>query len=398
MARDKDLCVYIGRWDMYQSGTGNGFGVCRYDPQTAQLQLLHSAFPQVTVGAAILAADGDVLYCTDERSTLPGHFRGGGGLIHALRIDRESGRLREINHQPSFGSLPSHLALEATGKYLVVTHHTGREPVTKIRGDAAGGYRIALEYDDATTVLFPIREDGSIASPADVHRHSGGGGPLPRQTHPQLHSVASSPCGSLFAVCDKGNDEIVIFRIDGGTRRLQVCGGFKSLPGSSPRYSVFHPTHPYLFVNHETKAIVSSFRYGRDGSLELLCTASSLPAEREDTPEMKQSDIKIHPSGKFLYSMIRGMNAVSVFEVREEDGRIERTQTLVLEGTGPRGCAISPDGRILLIAALTSNEVLILSIGSDGSLQPTGRKLRIANPGCITFGHGGCAPSRTGRE
>jgi len=391
MARDQDLFAYIGCWDMYKSGTGNGFGVCRYDPDTAELQLLHSALPQITVGAATLAASGDVLYCTDERATLPGYFRGGGGLIYAIEIDKRSGRLREINHQPSFGSLPSHLSLDATGEYLVVTHHTGREPVTKVCGSAAGEYRISLEYDDATTVLFPIRADGSIAAPADVHRHSGGGGPLPRQTHPQLHSVAVSPCGSLFAVCDKGNDEIVIFRIDRRTSRLEVCGGgvFKSIPGSSPRYSAFHPTHPYLFVNHETRAIVSSLRYGRDGSLELLCTASSLPDDREDNFEMKQSDLAVHPSGKFLYSLIRGINAVCVFKVREENGRIERTQTAVIEGTGPRGCAISPDGRFLLIAALTSNEVLTWSIGSDGSLEPTGNALRIANPGSITFGRRG---------
>lgn len=101
---------------------------------------------------------------------------------------------------------------------------------------------------------------------------------------------------------------------------------------------------------------------------------------------MKQSDIRIHPSGKYLYNLIRGINAVSVFAINEETGDLDKVQTVTLDGTGPRGCAISPDGRFMLIAALTSNEVLVWAIGEDGKLSPSScRKISQPNPGTVTF-------------
>jgi 6-phosphogluconolactonase len=379
--------AYVGNWDRYKSPTGNGFGICRYNAETGELQLLKSVFPEITVGATCLDSKRNILYCADEYTTLPGYFLGGGGQVYALAIDSETGDLTEINHKPSYGSLPSYVAVDPTGKYLIATHHTDRVPITKVVKDASAKYRIALEYDDATTVLFPLNEDGSIGDPCDIYKHSGGGGPLAKQTHPQLHSVMMSPSGKLFAVCDKGNDEILFFRINHKADKLEVCGGkgYKSIPGSSPRYSVFHPRGSYLFVNYETKAVVGSFRYDEDGKLDPLCTANALPEDCEDNPDMKQSDIRIHPSGKYLYSLIRGINAVSVFEINEETGEIERIQTVTLEGTGPRGCAISPDGRFMHIAALTSNEVLVWAIGKDGNLSPTGKKISQPNPGNVTF-------------
>ena len=317
---------------------------------------------------------------------MPGYLKGGGGQVYAFAIDPETGDLTEINHQPSYGSLPCSVAVDATGKYLIATNHTGSAPVTKTVKDASGKYRIVLEYDDATTVLYRLNDDGSIGDPCDIYKHSGNG-PDPEQSHPRIHSVVMSPSGNLFAVCDKGSDQIFFFRINRETEKLEVCGGegYKSIPGSSPRYSVFHPTRPYFYMNNETKAVIRAFRYDEDGKLEPICTVNALPEDCEDNPTMMQSDIRIHPSGKYLYDLIRGINAVSVFEIKEETGEIEKIQTVTLDGTGPRGCAISPDGRFMHIAALTSKEILVWAIGEDGKLSPTGKKISQPSPGNVTF-------------
>jgi 6-phosphogluconolactonase (cycloisomerase 2 family) len=376
--------VYVGNWDRHKSGP-NGFGICRYDASNGGLQVIKSVFPEITVGAACIEAQRGVLYCTDEYDTLPGNFLGGGGQVYAFRIDRGSGDLIEINHCPSYGTLPSSLTLGPDGKHLIVTHHTDRVPVTKVVSDGTSGYRIALDYDDATTVLFPLAEDGSINDPCDVHKHSGNGGPLPKQTHPQLHSVTRSPSGALFVVCDKGNDEIVLFNIDADRSKLRKCGTTKSFPGSSPRYSAFHPRQPYLFVNHETKAVVTSFRYREEGVLEPICSVSALATSIDDDPSMHQSDIAVHPSGKYVYSMVRGNNSVAGFRIDEQTGMLVMVQTAAIDGEGPRGFSFSPDGRFLIIAALTSREVLTYAVDERGVLSATGKKIEQPNPGSITF-------------
>ena len=386
MANANHPFVFIGNWDRHKSPPQNGFGIFSFDSETGRLTPAGAAAPEITVGAACLNPQRTILYCVDEYTTLPGYFLGGGGQVYAFKIDAETGALSEINHRPSFGSLPSSLTIDASGAYLIATHHTDRVPITKIARDDAGAFRIALDYDDATTVLFPLLKDGAIGEPCDVFKHAGDGGPLPRQTHPQLHSVTAAPSGNLFLVCDKGNDELVFFRIDRETKTLRRCGdAFKTLPGSSPRYAAFHPTRPFVFVNHETKAIVSALRYDEAGSMELIATVSALPSGQEDSMEMKQSDILIDRTGRRLYSMIRGISAIPVFDVDQTSGSIERIDTVQLDVLGPRGGAISPDGRFMVIAAWESKEVTVWNIGGDGALSPTGHKLKQSNPGTVTF-------------
>jgi len=392
MSDYKNTFLYIGNgtpkpssWENKPT-TGKGFGICRYDTESGEPELIKSVFDEISVGATCLDSKRNILYCVDEVMTQPGYLKGGGGRVYALAIDPETGDLPEINHQPSYGSLPSSVAMDASGHYLIATNHTGNTPVTKPVKDSSGKYRIALEYDDATTVLFRLNGDGSIGEACDIHVHSGTG-PGPEQSHPRIHSVVMSPSGNLFAVCDKGSDQIFFFRINGETEKLEACGGegYKSIPGSSPRYSVFHPTRPYFYMNNEFKAVIRAFRYDEDGKLEPICTVNALPENYQDKQEMMQSDIKIHPSGKYLYDLIRVINAVSVFKIKEETGAIEKIQTVTLEGTGPRGCAISPDGRFMHIAAAASKEVLVWSIGEDGTLSPTGKKIGQPYPGNVTF-------------
>jgi 6-phosphogluconolactonase len=376
--------LYVGNWA--KTPTGTGIGICSYNPENGELAPIKSVFDEIIAGAICLDSKRNILYCVNELATHPGYASGGGGQVYAFAIDPETGDLTEINHQPSYAPYPVSVAVDATGKYLIAVNHSGLTPITKSVKDASGKYRIVLEYDDATTILYPLNDDGSIGDPCDIYKHSGKG-PLPKQTHPQPHSVAMSPSGNLFAVCDKGSDQIFFFRINRETEKLEVCGGegYKSIPGSSPRYSVFHPTRPYFYVNNETKAVIRAFRYDENGKLEPISTVSVLPEDCEDNPKMMQSDMRIHPSGKYLYDLIRGISAVSVFEIKEATGEIERIQTVTLDGTGPRGCAISPDGRFMHIAALKSSEVLVWTIGEDGKLSPTGKKISQPNPGNVTF-------------
>jgi 6-phosphogluconolactonase (cycloisomerase 2 family) len=375
--------VFIGNWERYKTPPNNGFGIFRLDADTGALTQVGSAAPDITVGAACLHPTRDILYCVDEYVTLPGYFLGGGGQVFAFAIDAKTGALTEIGHWPSFGALPSYLTTDKTGRFLVVTHHTDRTPVTKILGERREDYRITLDYDDAATVLF--RLDADAPAPSHVFMHSGDGGPLAKQTHPQLHSVVASPSGELFAVCDKGNDEIHVIAIDVDAQRLVLRSTTKTPPGSSPRYSAFHPHRPFLFVNHETKAMVSAYRYSEDGSLTLVSSESALPPGQADSMAMQQSDIRVHPSGKHLYSMVRGLNGVSRFAIDEETGDVAWRDMVTLDGEGPRACAISPDGQFMIVAAWGSKDVLVWAIGPDGALSPTGYKVSQPNPGTVTF-------------
>lgn len=392
-APDSNAFVYVGNFVEHPSSwsgpktTGKGFGIFKYNKSTGDLALVQSgAMDKVSVGQTCIDSKRNILYCTHEFMTQPGYLMGGGGLVYALAINPTTGALTEINHQPSYGSLPSYPAIDATGKYLIVTTHTGNTPITKTVQDASGKYRIVVEYDEAATILFRLNNDGSIGDPCDIYKHSGSG-PDGEQTHPRVHSVMRSPSGNLFAVCDKGADKIYMFRINQQTEKLEVCGGqpYKSFPGSLPRYSAFHPTLPILYVNHEAKSVISVFRYDQAGTLTFVRAVNVLPEDSKDDRTVTQSDIRVHPSGKYLYALIRGVDLVSVFAINQQSGEIERIQTAKLDGVGPRGCAISPDGRFLHLALSSSQKVSDWAIAQDGKVSATGKTVSQPSPGNVTF-------------
>jgi 6-phosphogluconolactonase (cycloisomerase 2 family) len=130
---------------------------------------------------------------------------------------------------------------------------------------------------------------------------------------------------------------------------------------------------------------VSSLRYDENGELQAVCTVSALPADCEDGPQVKQSDLQLHPNGRHLYTLIRGLDAVTVFAVDQDRGTLAPLQTVKLDCVGPRGCAISPDGRFMIVTGLEGQEVTIWRIAEDGTLHPTGRKVSLPNPGTATF-------------
>jgi 6-phosphogluconolactonase len=391
---DSNMFAYVGCWQPSPSdwaappNKGKGFGIFNYNIKTGDLELIKAnVYDYVSVGQTCLNSKRNILYCVDERMV---HFEAGerrsGSLLYAFAINPKTGDLTQISRRPSLGSLPSYVAVDATGKYLIVTHHTGNTPINKTVKDASGKYSSVYEYDGVATILFRLNDDGSIGDACDAYMHTGSG-PDAQQTHPRVHSVVMSPSGNLFAVCDKGSDLLFFFRINRQTEKLEVCGGepYKSIIGSAPRYSVFHPTRPYFYMNHEIKPVISAFRYDESGKLQLIHVVDVLVEGTKFDRTTMSSDVRIHPSGKYLYNLIRGLNLISVFAVKESTGEIERIQTVALDGKGPRGCAVSPDGRFILIALLDEQKVVVWAIGEDGRVSPTGKSVTQPNPGNVTF-------------
>lgn len=364
-----------------------GIAIYAFRDEDAHMALVGHVGPDISVGALCVDASRHVLYCTNETMTPPGQAKGGGGEVCSFSINPLNGQLTLLSRQPSYGSLPAYLTLSADGRYLIAVNHTGHTPATRVRRTPEGGFAIERQYDDATTVLYRLHPDGSIGQPCDIHWHTGKGGSLPQQTHSQLHAVVRSPSGQWFVVCDKGSDEVVLFSIDAQADRLKLCPGSPqaSVPGSSPRYCAFHPSRPYFYVNHETAPLISVFHY--DGSGQAQCVAQTSICAQDETPQtpLMQSDLLMHPSGKVLYDLVRGSNEVRVFEPTATGERLSLVQVVPIAGQGPRGCALSPDGRHLLVAALLSQQVLAFAIDDRGHLQATGQASHQPHPGHLCF-------------
>lgn len=380
---NRKIAAYIGNWGR-PSPDGLGISLCYFNPENGELLLQERALPEVHTGHICIDPSRNVLYCADEQRTNPDFIHFGGGRVFAAAIGL-GGRLTELNHEYSFAPQPSYVTVDQSRKYLVLTNHSGGDPITVAERDASGKYVPVLHYSDASIVLYALKDNGEIGEVLDIFKVEGHG-VLPKQPMPFLHSVVQSKNTGLFFVCDKGCNKVYAFRIRGG--KLEKCGEYTDTAGSSPRYSLIVESKNLLILNHEGTSEITTLRFDQNGNMEFADSVDSLPGVV--SPEKKEaSDIKMSRDGKRIYNISRGVNIVSVLEF-DDTGRIQVKQLRHFEATtfcggGARGCALSPDEKYFYICVADDGDVHRFDIREDGTLGETDTVMNFGNPSNITF-------------
>ena len=121
---------------------------------------------------------------------------------------------------------------------------------------------------------------------------------------------------------------------------------------------------PVLYENNETSPELYAFRYDpKSGALEIINAVNTYAPEENGSP----SDLQIHPSGKYLYAAVRKLNKLVVLRTDDQTGAVTIIQEVDNPGA-PRGMAVSPDGRFLLVANNDTACVCCYAIAEDGRL------------------------------
>lgn len=378
--------VYVSSWETKKTKGSCGLEMYSFDSGTGTLTHVKNVLNGVSCNMSFVDQKRRVLYVLNETKQLPELRAGGGGRVLSFSLDPVTGIPEELGAVPTFCPAPSFATLDAGGDYMVVSNHSSNSVVCKAVKDAFGEIHLEVLCDDSLIDLFTVNQDGSIKKMVDVAYHFGSG---PKHFHPRPHSAVMSPSGKLFAVCDKGTDEIYMYTIDRRSNKLVLASTpFKDRPGSSPRYCVFHPTLPYLIVNHEGDTIIEAFKYTENGELELVCSLDAAPqAELGYSGRAEQQDLKIHPNGKYIYDIVHGPEVVSVIQI-DASGQLAVKQHQRVRGKWLRGCAVTPDEKYLLTACIEDgsleafriDENGLLSSGNVGACQPGAAYISFFNP------------------
>jgi len=381
----KDSYVYVSSWTNF-GGTG-GLHAYKMDGKSGQLQYLKTYLPEISFGMSILDKERRLLYVLNEA---PAHqeadLDGGGGQIYIFRIDPANGDLIEIQHCPSYGANPCYISIDHNKEYLFAAHHGSHAYVTKTRKGSDGRYHIIVDHDDINLCMFPMNDDGTVGEPADIVKHQGW-----RQTkaipNPGMHTACISPSGNLIAVVDIAESRIHMYKVDRENNCLFECAApYAEKHDSLPRYCLFHPTKPYLYVNHEMGSLdINVYRYDESGALEFIEAVSSVPADHQWKYHDEQQDMRMHPSGRYIYDAVNGPEYVSVLEIDEETGGLKLIQNQKLSGQWARSCAVSPDGTFLISTCLMSGDIEVFRIDNDGLLSQTGYRYEQSSPSWSTF-------------
>lgn len=357
LAPAREFLVFFGT---YTGPKSQGIYVSRFDSATGKLGAPQLAAETKSPSFLAVHPKGRFLYAVGEASAL-GDARQGGVTAFAME---PAGKLRALNTQPSGGSGPCHLALDAAGRLLVTAN-----------------------YGSGSVAALPVRADGALDAPAVEVQHVGSSVNKDRQAGPHAHSADVSPDGRFALVCDLGLDKVMVYRL--GAKESALTANDPAFgvapPGSGPRHLAFGRNGKFVYVVNEMISSVTAFSWdAKRGALAAVQTVSTLPEKFEGKSYC--AEIAVHPSGKFVYASNRGHDSIAVFAADPKTGKLTLVELEPTQGKTPRHFALDPTGGWLLAENQASDSVVVFRVDrKTGRLDASGGNVEVPSPVCAVF-------------
>jgi 6-phosphogluconolactonase len=355
--------AYVGTY----TPNGGGIYLFRVDRATAALLQMQVVDDIKNPSWLALNPAQTRLYAISEIDNYQGTHD---GAVVTYAIDPTSMQLTRLSAVGSSGTLPAHVSVHPSGKFVFVANY--------------GGGNVAV---------FPVAADGTLGPASDVRpsvgpRHHARAiddppGQFAVSDHdgPHLHMVAADPTGQFVIANDAGLDLTLIWRLDvqGGRLLPAEAPVLVAPPGSAPRHFVFHPSGKFFYNLYEHDARVVVYDYdGSRGAMRLKQSVSTLPPHFAGSN--LASGIVVSPNGRFLYVGNRLHSSVAIFAIAE-DGQLRTAYETWTHADSPRSIAMDPSGEIMFSCNQRSDSLTSFRINpANGALAFTGRFEAVGSP------------------
>lgn len=351
MAPNNEMYMFVGT---YTSGESKGIYVYKLDTvegKSEYVSMIEVANPSYLV----LDKAEKFVYAVTEDDGIET------SAVNAFSFDKKDGKLTFLNKQLTHGGAPCYINIDGNGKHVVTANYLG-----------------------GNITVFPTKEDGSLNPASQIINFEGKGIDKDRQDKPHLHCVEYSPNGKYLYADDLGTDKILKFDVANNNSKNYLTPGtpasFEVKPGSGPRHLAFHPSGKYVYLITELSGEVIAFDY-KDGNL------SEIQTIKADTLNAKGSgDIHVSPDGKFVYASNRlSGDGIAIFSVNQSDGKLTKVGYQPT-GIHPRNFAITPNGKLLLVANRDSDVIQVFFRDMNtGLLVDASHDIILDMPVCIKF-------------
>lgn len=335
-------------------------GIYRIDFNAANGTLGEPALVAKMTNPSFLAIhpDGKKLYAVGEVGE---SGRRKGGAVAAFAISPR-GELAAVNNQSTVGAGPCHVAVDPSGRAVVVANYGG-----------------------GSVASYRVRADGGLEEAASFIQHQGSSANKQRQSEPHAHSVNTDPAGKFVYAADLGMDKVLIYSLDAATGKLAPANPPHAsvAPGAGPRHFCFHPGGKLAFVINELGNTITAFKHNAStGALSEYQTISTLPAGFNGASYT--AEVVAHPSGKFLYGSNRRGDSIAAFTVDAGTGRLALAGFASEGVKEPRNFIVDPTGKWLLVGNQNADSIIVFAIDpSTGVPKPTGVSVKVGKPVCL---------------
>ena len=369
----KRILAFVGTDTVPVDGAANGKGIylVEMDTVTGDLKLLRLAAETASPSWLCLHPSRKYLYAVNELSD----YQGKSGSVSAFAIERSTGQLQHLNTVSSRGAEPTHMSIDATGKFAFVANYSG-----------------------GSIAVFGIQQDGSLSEATAVYRDEGSVGPtlakdapagsfaISGHDAPHAHMIQADPENQFVLQTDLGQDRIYVYRLDSNTGQLTPAATpFTSVPaGDGPRHFAFHPNGRWMYSIQEEASTLIFFHYDpQAGALTAVQTISALPPGFAGTNFC--SEIMVSRDGHFLYALNRLHNSIATFAIGST-GHLVHVNDTPTQGDYPNHMAMAPGGHFLYVCNQRSDQITSFRVNErTGALAFTGAYQPLGTPMCISF-------------
>lgn len=361
-ARSQTTLFYVGTYTDGADGVkSQGIYLFRMDDASGKVTALGLAAETKNPSYLRIHPNRRYLYAANEVGDYKGERS---GYLTAFAIDRQSGKLKELNQVSSKGASPCYLSIDKAGTTLLDANYVG-----------------------GNVIACPIKPDGSLAEATANVQHKGSS-VSPRQRGPHAHSINISADSRFAVAVDLGLDQLLVYKFDAAKSTLAPNDPpyARTAPGAGPRHFAFHPSGKFAYAINELQSTITAYAWdAQKGTLAELQTQSNLPKDFDATNNTT-AEVIVSPSGKFVYGSNRGHNSIAVYAVDPARGLLIPVEHVSTQGKTPRNFNIHPNGRWLVAANQDSDNIVIFKVdAATGRIRPSGQTLEVGKPVCVKF-------------
>ena len=330
--------LYVGT---YTKGNSKGIYQLNFNTETGKLSDLKLAIPIDNPSFLTYSPDRKHLYSTNGSES---------GFISSYKIQSD-GSLFLLTRVSSMGTGPCHISINKEGTKVAVSNYRG-----------------------GTIAIYPVNKDGSLAEASQVFDHN----IKERESH--AHSALFFN-DELF-VADLGRNAVYqyILKDDAYTLKSDAIIKVKGNPG--PRHFKLTKNGNFIYLINEYGATITTIKRTKKGFKEIDEDSTLEPGFTEFN---KCADIHISEDERFVYGSNRGENTIAVFERNTKNGKLNKIQSMPVQGSWPRNFAIDPTGKFLLVANLRTENIAVFSIDKKTGTLAYLHDFKAPEPICLLF-------------
>jgi 6-phosphogluconolactonase len=281
----------------------------------------------------------------------------GSGRVSAHRLGEDGGL---VTGRPAVANLTSakgahSVTADQTGRYVFVsTVGWDGYPLVAAGGTPAERAAAKATYDksDAIYQYCFDSQTGELTpnDPPVVHYEQMARGPRHLCLHPSL---------AVAYTTDEMSSTVTVLWLDGAAGTLQLRQSVSTMPEGG------------RWVDPLNAADFAAPERVNDGVLQQQLEALQRDREADEDPN-STAQLRLHPSGRFLFVPNRGHDSIACFAVSPGDGRLSLIERVPTE-PHTRGMDIDPTGQFVLTAGVHSGAVSVYR------MHPTTGRLRFVS-------------------